>query len=197
MLVGDAFVDLEKGAADIAIRASESLADSDLVGRKLTDVSFGVYCGLDYAIEHGFPTRVDDLNDHSLVGGEGRMAQMPAMAWICEQAPRAIVHTRSSTLTNLVVAVRSGLGIAPLPTLIADHEAGLLNCFDLPQFSSAIHVLSRADMREVPRVRAFIDFLVPHFAAFRAQLDETGRKMQAEARAEVASSRAPAQAERS
>lgn len=186
MLVGDEFLDLAKGEADVAIRASESLADSDLVGRKLTDIGFGVYCGVGYAIERGFPTSVEQVNDHWLIGGDGRMAGMPAVAWISEQAPRAEIHNRSSTLTNMVVAVRSGLGVAPLPTLVADHEPGVMRCFDLPEFRSAIHVLTRADMREVPRVRAFIDFLVPHFNTVRARVDETARRVQAEARAAVA-----------
>ena len=92
----------------------------------------------------------------------------------------------------MIVAVRSDLGVAPLPTILADHEPGLVRCFDLPDFSSAIYLLTRADMREVPRVRAFIDFTVPHFAIFRAQLEETARRMQAEAREAVAKGRAQA-----
>lgn len=191
MMVSDEFLDLEKGEADIAIRASDALASSDLVGRKLTDVTFGVYCGVDYAIEHGFPTCVEEVNDHWLIGGDGRMRGMPTVAWLAEQAPRAEVHTRSSTLSNLVVAVRSGLGVAPLPRLVADHEPGVLRCFELPQFTSAIHMLTRADMREVPRVRAFIDFLVPHFNLERARLDETARGLQAEAHQTVARARTP------
>ncbi len=194
MLVGDEFLDLARGEADVAIRASDGLADSDLVGRKLTDVPFAVYCGVDYAIERGFPTCIDEVNGHWLIGGDGRLAGMPAVAWIREQAPRAEIHNRSSTLTNLVVAVRSGLGVATLPTLIADHEPGVMRCFDLPQFSSTIHVLTRGDMREVPRVRAFIDFLVPHFNTVRARVDETARRVQAEALAAVAAAKSPADA---
>ncbi len=189
MLVSDELLDLAKGEADVAIRASGGPADPDLVGRKLTDVAFGVYCGVDYAIEHGFPTTADEVNEHWLIGAEGRLGATPAAAWLTEQAPRAEVHTRSSTLTNLVVAVRSGLGVTPLPLIVADHEPGLLRCFDLPQFTSSIHMLTRADMREVPRVRAFIDFLAPHFSTERARQDETARRVQAQAREAVARAR--------
>jgi molybdate transport repressor ModE-like protein len=194
MIVGDDFLDLEKGEADVAIRGTTTLEDSSLVGRKLADVPWAVYCGRAYAVEHGFPATPEEMNDHWLIGGDGRLAGMPGLVWMQEHAPRGEVHTKSSTLTNLVVAVRSGLGIAPLPMLIADHEPDMVRCFELADFPSMTYVLTRADMRDVPRVRAFIDFLVPHFTAIRMKLEETGRRLQAEIHDAVAKARAPAEA---
>jgi hypothetical protein len=67
-------------------------------------------------------------------------------------------------------------------------------CLDLPHLTSAVFTVWRPDMKEAPRVRAFIDFLPPHFAGVRRALEEKGRLMQAEARKAVAEARARAAA---
>jgi DNA-binding transcriptional LysR family regulator len=197
MLVTDAFLDLTKGEADIAIRGTglPSLPDSDLISRKLTDIEWGVYCSRNYAIQNGFPEVAEDLNDHLLIGGDAHLGRLPALQWMLEQAPRGRVHTRSSSLSNLVVSVKAGLGVAPLPHLNAAQEPDLLMCLDLPQMPSHVFTLWRPDMKDVPRVRAFIDFLTPHFAGARRALEERGRAMQADARRAVAEARAQAGAE--
>jgi DNA-binding transcriptional LysR family regulator len=191
MLVGDAFLDLSKGEADVAIRGTANLLpDSDLVSRKLSDIDWAVYCSRDYAIRHGTPTRPEEMNRHVLIGGEGAMTRMPAMVWMSAQAPEAEVHTRSNSLTNLAVAIRAGLGLAPLPKLVADQEPELVRCMDIQDFPSAVFILIRPDMRDAPRVRAFIDFMSPHFAAMRRTLEEKGRANQAANADHVAQARA-------
>lgn len=192
MLVSEAFLDLEKGEADLAIRgtAAAALEDSALIARKLADVDWGIYCSRDYAIRHGIPARADQIQDHVLIGGDGDLASMAAMRWMTERASRAEVHTRSNSLTNLIVAAKAGLGLAPLPKLIVDQEPQLCLCMDIPDFPSAIHILTRPDMKDTPRVRAFIDFLVPHFGARRRALEEAGRANQAAIAQSVAEARA-------
>jgi len=195
MLITDAFLDLSKGEADIAIRGTglPSLPDSDLISRKLTDIEWGIYCSRDYAIQHGVPTTIEDLNDHLLIGGDTHLGRLPPLQWMLEQAPRGRVHTLSNSLSNLLVSVKAGLGIAPLPHLNAAQDPDLLMCIELPHIPSLVFTLWRPDMKDVPRVRAFIDFLTPHFAGARRALEEKGRLMQEEARRAVAEARAQAE----
>lgn len=196
MLVSDAFLDLAKGEADVAVRGTDgTLADSELISRKLADIRWGLYCSRDYAIQYGFPAAATEIGDHLLIGGDPHLSGLPAMQWMMEQAPEGRVHTRSSTLTNLAVSVKSGLGVAPLPQLVANQDPDLLMCFDLPHLSSAVFTVWRRDMKDVPRVGAFIDFLTPHFAAARRALEEKGRLMQDEAQRTVAEARAQTSAE--
>lgn len=196
MLVTDAFLDLNKGEADIAIRGTgATLADSDLISRKLVDIQWGLYCSRDYAIQYGFPTAPEEIGDHLLIGGDTHLSGLPALQWMMEQAPQGRVHTRSSSLTNLAVSVKSGLGVAPLPHLVGSQDPDLLMCLDLQDIPSAVFTVWRPDMKDVPRVRAFIDFLTPHFAGARRALEEKGRLMQEEARRAVAEARAQAGAE--
>ena len=194
VLVTDDFLDLSKGEADIAIRGvgGGSLESSDLISRKLTDTQWAIYCSRDYAIRNGYPTTVEEMNDHELIGGGPPLSGLPALQWMMARAPRGQVHTRSGSLTNMVVSAKSGLGLAPLPHLTADQDPDLLMCLDLPELPSSVFTLWRPDMKDVPRVRAFIDFLPTHFAGARRVMEEKGRAMQADARQAVAQARARA-----
>ena len=140
MVVSDAFLDLAKGEADVAIRGSGALtlADSDLISRKLSDINWGLYCSPDYAIQHGFPTTPEEINDHLLIGGEGTLANLPALKWMAGKAPRGRVHTRSSTLTNLAVSVKAGLGVAPLPMLICNHDPEMHLCLEIDELPTTV-----------------------------------------------------------
>lgn len=189
LVIGDAFLDIEKGEADVAIRGTSVLADSDLVSRKLADFEWAIYCSRDYAVRRGWPRVLAELNDHVLVGGEGALAPMPAMQWMMAKAPAAEVHCRSNSLTNLMVAAKAGLGLAPLPRLAADVDPDLFCCLEIDDFPSRVWVLTRADMRDVPRVRAFIDFLMPHFATNRRALIERGLQTQAAVAKAIAAAR--------
>lgn len=195
MLVGDTFLDVAKGEADVAIRGTTALVDSDLVSRRLTHIPWAIYGSLDYVLRHGRPIGRDDFNDHVLVGGEGRMVEMPALKWLSRLAPRAEVHTRSNSLTNLMVAVKAGLGLAPLPMLVADHEPDLVRMTVIDDLPSATYLLTRADLKDTPRVRAFLDFLTPNFLSFQKAMTARGDANQAELAREIARRLGPREAE--
>ena len=49
-------LDLEGGEADIAFRATEGAISEGLIGQRLPDLGWTLYCSRDYAAEHGMPT---------------------------------------------------------------------------------------------------------------------------------------------
>jgi DNA-binding transcriptional LysR family regulator len=78
---------------------------------------------------------------------------------------------RSSSLTNLISAVKAGLGITVLPCVLADSDADLVRCIGpISGVQSDLWLLTRQDARDVRRVRAFVDFLAAHVAAMRSLL---------------------------
>jgi molybdate transport repressor ModE-like protein len=171
LVITDAMLDLKAGEADVAIRGGFALADSDLIARKVSDDDFGLYCSRGYAEAHGVPATLDDLQDHVLIGGEGVMANMPGMAWMLRHAPDAEIACRSSTMTNLMASVRAGLGIGPVPCLVGDADPRLVRVHGaIDGARAATWVLTRPDLKDTPRVRAFIDFIVPHYAAVRRNM---------------------------
>jgi DNA-binding transcriptional LysR family regulator len=180
LILTDQVLDLAKGEADVAIRGGRTLADSELISRKFAEIEWGFYCSRDYAARRGAPSAPQDLCDHALIGGDAGLEELPIMQWLAAYAPDAEIRSRSNTITNLLYQAKAGLGIAPLPCLTADIQSDLVQCVG-PQaeFSTSTWIVTRPDLKDTPRVRAFTDFIVPHFAALTVKLRQKALAMRA------------------
>lgn len=188
LVITDAMLDLKTGEADVAIRGGFALADSDLIARKVSDDDFGLYCSVSYAQAHGLPASLDALKDHALIVGEGVMIHMPGMDWMMRHASGAEVACRSSTMTNLIASIQAGLGIGPAPCLVADADPGLVQVHGaIEEARAATWVLTRRELKDTPRVRAFIDFIIPHYAGVRRDMLARGAELRARQAETVAS----------
>ena len=166
LIASDRFLDLEQGEADVAIRGAPALPDSKLIARKVMDDPWHLFCSRDYGARRGYPRTEGDLNSHILIGGDGEFQNLHAMRWMFALAPKAQVHYRSNSLTSLMQAVKAGLGIAPLPASYAGLEPEIVCCLaDRLVFETKAWVLVPSRLKSVPRIRAFVDFLVPHASA--------------------------------
>ena len=184
LMITDQPLDLQVGEADLAVRAVQTLPNSDLVARKISDYEFALYCDRDYAERKGVPAGVEELVHHDLIGGDAGLDQVPAMRWMFEQAQGRAPVTRSNSMSNLVHAVRAGLGIAPLPCVIADADSRLVRCTEtIPSAVSTSYILLRRELKDIPRVRALIDFLVPYMQADMKMRLERGRQLREHAAA--------------
>jgi DNA-binding transcriptional LysR family regulator len=170
---------LEDGEADVALRAGAALTDSDLVSRKLAEFAFCIYCSRSYAELYGCPTRPEDLKNHVLIGPDGDlMARSPGMDWMFQQAPNAEVRVRANTMNSLVASVKAGLGVAPIPAVLSDLDPDLVRCMvPEPKPVASLWLLTRPDLKDVPRIRAFIDFVTPYIHTLARDLDTKGRAM--------------------
>jgi DNA-binding transcriptional LysR family regulator len=67
--------------------------------------------------------------------------------------------------------VRSGAGLAPLPMPLAMREVELERVLGpLPGLYSPIYLLTHPDLRHVPRVSAFFEFIVTEIEQVRSVL---------------------------
>lgn len=169
LLIEDRYLDLGRGEADIAIRATtKPLADSELLAKKLTESPWAAYCSRSYAEQAGLPAAVDALDRHSIVGGEDELGAFPAMRWLESGSPGATVAWRSNSLTNLHAAVAAGVGVSVLPCLLGGSDPNLVKCFPALAPNAQIWLVVRPDMRRLPHVRAFIAAIESSFRARRA-----------------------------
>ncbi|HEY8615497.1 LysR family transcriptional regulator [Phenylobacterium sp.] len=186
LLISDKTLDLHAGEADVAIRSGAVLTDSDLIARKLHDYDFALYCSRDYAARRGAPATLEELARHDLIGGDAELAGWAGMVWLFEKAGGATPAARSNTMGNLYHAVKAGLGIAPLATLLGDGDRSLVRCSDvIPEASGSSWLVTRKELRDTPRMRAFIDFLVPHFQGQMRQMEAAARAIREEATVEA------------
>jgi DNA-binding transcriptional LysR family regulator len=158
-------VDLVHEGYDLAIRLGE-LPDSRLAARRLGELRYGLFASPDYLAQRGHPASPDALPGHNLLaftGGRHRGA------WLLQRgreeqrldlAPRLGINN-SYALREAAV---QGLGIAPLPLMIAGSsiEEGRLQQV-LPEWEPPrvpIHAVYPSSRYLTPKVRAFVDLAV-------------------------------------
>lgn len=186
LVITDRQLDLESGEADLAIRTSKTLAVSDLVARKIGDHDMALYCSRDYASRRGIPEGPEALKDHDLIDVTTEVGELPGATWMMQHAGGKPPITRSNSMGSLIYAVKAGLGIAALPCTIADSDRALIRCSDvIEEGRSSSWIVTRRELRDTPRVRAFIDFMAPHLQQELRRSDERARRLRAEESATV------------
>jgi DNA-binding transcriptional LysR family regulator len=169
-VVTDRYLDLAKGEADIAIRTGEA-ADETLIGRKIAEVPWAVYATRGYAERHGMPKASEDMAGHLVVAFDGELSNYAAARWLSSQASRAKVAARSDNWPALLATIKSGIGLGLLPIHHGDRESSLIRLIDTtPRVTSEFWILVHPDLRHMPRVSAFFDYLLEEVASFRALL---------------------------
>ena len=157
----EANLDLGEGEADVAIRSTEATEQAaGIVGRRICRDEWTLYCSRDYAERHGLPRTRQDLKSHSLIGGGGDKLWRLYLAWLRELDLENNVVVNYPSPNGLLAGIRSGLGIAVLPCIVADGEPDLLRCFPpRGDHNRVLWLLTHDRVRHTPRVRLVTDFL--------------------------------------
>jgi DNA-binding transcriptional LysR family regulator len=158
-VMSDRYLDLAQGDADVALRSGDT--DDDLVGRKIADSIWAVYASQSYVDRHGKPERLEDLTHHLLVSLDESMKNHRVCKWLKDVAPDARVVARNASVLGLMYAVKSGVGLGPLPTAIADAEPDLVRVLGpIPELARSWRLLTHPDLRHAPHISAFFDFII-------------------------------------
>src|SRR5690606_31870091 len=102
LITADRRLDIARGEADVALRASSRPEGAGIVARRMPDNDWTIYCGRTYAEERGAPRSREEIRGHDIVGMEGQMGQLPGWQWLAASAPDAVFRFRSNSLINLV-----------------------------------------------------------------------------------------------
>ena len=165
--VSDRRLDVARGEADVALRAGAPL-EPGLVGRKLGDIRWSIYCSRDYAARRGVPATEAELKDHVVIGAIDALADIPASKWLAARSAGAQMLSQSNSLTNLLAALKAGLGVAPLPCMMGDTDASLIRCLEpIDGLDSELWLLTREPLRTLPHVKAFNDFVAARIVSVR------------------------------
>lgn len=168
-VTSDRYLDLSKGEADVAFRSGDT--DDDLVGRKIADSIWAVYASRAYIERHGKPERIEDLSCHPLVGFDESLSNHRTAKWLKEVAPNAKMAARNNSVLGLVYAVKSGIGVGPLPTALGDAEPDLVRVLGpVPELTRSWRLLTHTDLRRVPRISALFDFVAEEREALKSIL---------------------------
>ena len=166
------FRDLGEGEADIALRSAYGDLGSGVVGRRLGNDDWTLYCSRAYAAKHGVPTTRAQLKKHAFIGGGGPKLWRAYSAWLHDLGldDRIIMHHASAI--GMMSAIRSGLGIAVLPCIVADADPDLVQCVPPKDNQGRVMwLVTHERVRHTPRVRAVIDFLYDRIIRHIRQLE--------------------------
>ena len=164
--------DLGAGEADVALRATKTDPPPGVVGRRLCVDDWTLYCSRTYAARHGVPRTRRQLASHTIIGGGGGALWRHYHAWLQQLGLDGQITLHQGSSTGLLSAIRSGLGIAVLPCIIADAEPDLIRC--LPprgDHGRTLWLLTHERVRRNPAVRAVIDFLYEGLSAHVRRLE--------------------------
>jgi DNA-binding transcriptional LysR family regulator len=170
LIMSDHFLDLTKNEADIAIRAGVP-EDETLIGRKIADVPWALFGTRSYLERHGRVERTEDINQHAVIEFDGDIRDHHAAKWLRSVAPHATVTARSNTVPGLMMTVKSGVGLAPLPVPLADRDPDLVRVLGpLPGLFSPIYLLAHPELRQTPRVKALFEYIIAEVESVRPLL---------------------------
>ena len=169
LTVTDRIVDLLADSADVAIRTG-TIEDSSLVARKISHQERGIFASPGYLAKRGTPHTADQLAAHDCIkltsssAGHRWLFQEHGTVKVLDIKGRITVDNSEAAL-QLALA---GAGIARLGDMVVGNAVRdgrlirlLTNCHVVePIQLAAIYPLGRQHM---PKVRAFIDFLVERF----------------------------------
>ncbi len=149
--------DLSRREADVALRAT-SRPPEHLVGRRAVAFPWWVCAGDRWLAANPAPAAMADLHRCPLIGADDTLARLPAFAWAARHLPADRVAARSDDLDTMAAMAVAGVGLALLPQ--DQVLPGLVHLFPLdPPAHTELWLLTHPDLRQVPRVRAVMDFL--------------------------------------
>ena len=168
LLLDDTELDLAMREADLAIRMHPP-RQPDLIQRHIATFGWKVVGSADYLRGAGMPARAEDLDAHRLIIYGDYRPPVDDINWLAEAGRRpgsprrAVVEVNS--LTAMLRAVRSGLGLAALPDYMGEDLAELVPVLtELKTPKIEAFFVYPEEMRNSKRVAVFRDFLVAELA---------------------------------
>lgn len=150
---------LSQREADLAVMVGQP-EKGRLKARKLTDYTIGLYASRDYLDAMGMPERLEDLNQHRIVGYVDDLIPTAELNYGREVFPNRQPNLAVSSAIGQFEAVRSGAGIGILHDFIAATNDGLVRILPDLIHTRSYWIAWHPALQGTPRVRAVIDFLV-------------------------------------
>jgi DNA-binding transcriptional LysR family regulator len=163
IVVNNTFMSLTKREADVAIRPT-SRPSENLVGRKAGSLQTALYASKAYWKAHARRP----FAEHRWVVPDETLGHLAQAKWAASNVPEERVALAVDTLVGMVSAVRAGVGVGMLLTVLADDDDQLVRIREPEaRLDTDVWILTHADLKQVPRVRLFTDFMYERLRAHK------------------------------
>jgi DNA-binding transcriptional LysR family regulator len=110
------------------------------------------------------------LAGHPIIGGGGAYVWPVYRRWLRHHGLEDAVVIEHGSISGLLAAVRSGMGLAVLPSFMADRDPDLVQVVEPARNDRMeLWLLTHERIRRAPRVRAVMDFLGERLARIARQ----------------------------
>ena len=165
--VGDnQLLNLHQREADVAIRVTHKPPET-LWGRKVTEQSAGFYAGTNWFVENRVSKDVPSF-ELPVISFSSWASPIPKIIkTIC---PNARVVARCDDMVAAVQMVKAGLGVTRMPRFLGEGTTGVTRLEFLPwERYFPIWILTHPELRNAPRVKAFMRFISSAIAKRRSK----------------------------
>jgi DNA-binding transcriptional LysR family regulator len=158
---------LSKREADVAIALSPP-KEGKVVARKLTDYRLALYAAPAYLAGAAAIRSAEDLSGHPLISYIDDLIITPELDYLDEIAKGLRPRLQFSTLVAQMHCAMTGAGICVLPHFMAAGRPELVPVLPEIQLTRTFWLIVHAELKDVARIRAAVDFLVRETRAARA-----------------------------
>lgn len=171
LLVGNQALSFTRREADFALRLARPKDDAALVMRKVGDMGFAVYGAERFSQA---PRELWPKQPWLAYGEE--LSELPEMRWLKGLVPEANFQIQVSSVSTLVHACETGMGLALLPCILAERN-GLRRLSNGAELHREVWLLSHKDAGRIGRYRAVAEWLrnVFELDAVRLRGDQNSR----------------------
>jgi len=151
---------LARREADLVIRIA-GFDEPEVIARRLVTIGYGLYA----KPGRWLPVAGDGAGCPLVVMDTG-FGAMPDVAWLARTFPKAHIAARSNSRDVQAQLCALGVGLAVLPIPLGDTTAGIEKVeFDSDPPSRDNWLGFHRDLRQLPRLRAFVDLLVARLSS--------------------------------
>ena len=156
--VSDEMADFQSGEVDVVFRAEENPKPS-LWGHRITQLSTRFFVHEDLLAEFGGTTEaITQAKQVPLVIHSGVVVSSESET--LKRFPHGRIVMRTDNLETSATFVQRGLGVGRLPEIVGRNLPGVKAIEALPfPTQRSLWVLTHQDLRDVKRIRRFIDFV--------------------------------------
>ena len=167
IVISDQLSNLSRREADIALRATLR-PQQTLTGRKLGTIAQAVYGPARHPAARKAEPR---WTDYDWVGPDAALPYPPLEKWLAKNRLDGRIGCRVNTLLGMRDAALAGLGLTVMPCYLCDPDPKLVRIGDpIPELETALWSLTHPDLKDVARVRAFLDFVAGQIMEIRPAL---------------------------
>jgi DNA-binding transcriptional LysR family regulator len=145
-------ISLSRREADVAVRLVRP-DEAGIMRRKIGAMAFALYAHRSYA-HLVAPER------WQFIAFDQSFADMPQQSWLLRIAGDRPVACELNHISEHLIAVRAGVGVAALPRFIGDRDHDLVRIDeDVPPFARDVWLLVHRDLSKNPATRAVMNFV--------------------------------------